>query len=89
MSLGAVSMTTGSSSRDPVHARQRDSFLQPCQAREERRKQPRKVMSLRSVQRLEQECDEIIACTGVNPKDSGIQYWGSGAIFLFVDGRRR
>ena len=46
-------------------------------------------MSLRSVQRLEQECDEIIACTGVNLKDSGIQDWGSVAIFLFVDGRRR
>ena len=46
-------------------------------------------MSLRSVQRLGQECDEIIVCTGVNLKDSGIQYWGSGAIFLFVDGRRR
>ena len=46
-------------------------------------------MSLRSVQRLGQECDEIIVCTGVKLKDSGIQYWGSGAIFLFVDGRRR
>ena len=33
-------------------------------------------MSLRSVQRLEQECDEILVCTGVNLKDSGIQYWG-------------
>ena len=22
-----------------------------------------------------QECDEIIVCTGVNLKDSGIQYW--------------
>ena len=53
------------------------------------RKRPRKVMSLRSVQRLRPERDEIIVCTGVNLKDSGVQMWGALATGLFVDGRRR
>ncbi len=53
------------------------------------RKQPRKVMSLRSVQRLRPGRDEIIVCTGVTLKDSGMQMWGSLATMLFVDSRRR
>ena len=53
------------------------------------RKRPRKVMSLRSVQRLRPERDEIIVCTGVNLKDSGVQMWGVAATGLFVDSRRR
>ena len=53
------------------------------------RKRPRKVMSLRSVQRLRPERDEIIVCTGVNLKDSGVQMWGAAATGLFVDSRRR
>ena len=53
------------------------------------RKQPRKVMSLRSVQRLRPERDEIIVCTGVNLKDSGVQMWGSRATGLFVNTRHR
>ena len=46
-------------------------------------------MSLRSVQRLRPERDEIIVCTGVNLKDSGVQMWGVAATGLFVDSRRR
>ena len=53
------------------------------------RKRPRKVMSLRSVQRLRPERDEIIVCTGVNLKDSGVQMWGSRATGLFVNTRHR
>ena len=53
------------------------------------RKQPRKVMSLRAVQRLRPGRDEIIVCTGVTLKDSGMQMWGSLATRLFVDSRHR
>ena len=52
------------------------------------RKQPRKVMSLRAVQRLRPECNEIIIATGVEVA-GGIQLWGSGATGLFVSTRRR
>ena len=52
------------------------------------RKRPRKVMSLRSVQRLRPERDEIIVCTGVTLKDSGLQMWGSCATRLFVSSMR-
>ena len=33
--------------------------------------------------------DEIIVCTGVKIAGSGIQYWGSGATGLFVNGKYR
>ena len=54
-----------------------------------RRRQPRKIMSLRSVQRLRPESNEIIIATGVNTADSGLQLWGSSATQLFVSSRYR
>ena len=53
------------------------------------RKQARKVMSLRAVQRLRPERHEVIVCTGVNLTDSGMQMRGSYAAGIFVDARRR
>ena len=52
------------------------------------RKQARKIMSLRSVQRLRPQRNEIIIATGVRV-DGGIQYWGSWACGLFANGRHR
>ena len=52
------------------------------------RKEARKVMSLRAVQRLRPERDEIIIATGVEVA-GGVQMWGGIATGLFVDGRRR
>ena len=52
------------------------------------RKQARKIMSLRAVQRLHPERNEIIIATGVEVA-GGIQLWGDAASGLFVDGRRR
>ena len=52
------------------------------------RKQPRKVMSLRAVQRLRPERNEIIIATGVEIA-GGVQMWGDQATHLFIDGKRR
>ena len=52
------------------------------------RKQPRKVMSLRAVQRLRPERNEIIIATGVELA-GGVQLYGDLATGLFVNGRRR
>ena len=52
------------------------------------RKQPRKVMSLRAVQRLRPERNEIIIATGVELA-GGVQLYGDLATGLFVNGMRR
>ena len=51
-------------------------------------KQPRQVMSLGAVQRMRPERDEIIVCTGVKIAGSGIQYWGSYAVWGHMLRRR-
>ena len=53
----------------------------PCKGKSKTGKQPRQVMSLGAVQRMRPERDEIIVCTGVKITGSGIQYWGSYAIW--------
>lgn len=52
------------------------------------RKQARKVMSLRAVQRLRPERNEIIIATGV-ALAGGVQLYGDLASGLFVSGRHR
>ena len=44
-----------------------------------RRGQRRTIMSAGAVKKLRPERDEIIVCTALNLKASGIQYWGLGA----------
>ena len=61
----------------------------PCKGKSKTGKQPRQIMSLGAVQRMRPERDEIIVCTGVKIAGSGIQYWGSGATGLFVNGKYR
>ena len=53
----------------------------PCKGKSKTGKQPRQVMSLGAVQRMRPERDEIIVCTGVKITGSGIQYWGSYAVW--------
>ena len=53
----------------------------PCKGKSKTGKQPRQVMSLGAVKRIRPERDEIIVCTGVKIAGSGIQYWGSYAIW--------
>ena len=52
------------------------------------RKEARKVMSLRAVQRMRPERDEIIVATGVELA-GGVQYFGDLATGLFASGKQR
>ena len=64
--------------------------VQPEQLRTKgRRKQRRTIASLAAVKRMRPGRDEIIVCTALNLKDSGIQMWGWRATSLFAAGRSR
>ena len=52
------------------------------------RKEARKVMSLRAVQRLRPDRDEIIVATGVELA-GGVQMYGDLACGLFANGKHR
>ena len=65
-----------------------DGEIKPYARAKGGRKQARKEMSLRAVQRLRPERDEIIIATGVEIA-GGIQLWGSRATDLFVNGKHR
>ena len=55
--------------------------VQPEQPRTKgRRKQGRTIASLAAVKKLRPGRDEIIVCTALNLKASGIQYWGASAV---------
>ncbi len=54
-----------------------------------RGKGSREIVSLRTVQRMRPERDEIIICTGVNCTNLGVQYWGDRAVGLFVNAKYR
>ena len=60
----------------------------PCKGKSKTGKQPRQIMSLGAVQRMRPERDEIIVCTGVKIAGSGIQYWGSNAVWGHMLRRR-
>ena len=60
----------------------------PKRRSESSRKQPRKVMSLRAVQRLRPERDEIIIATGVELA-GGVQYFGDYAAGFRLRGHWR
>ena len=54
-----------------------------------RRKQRRAIASLAAVKKMRPKRDEIIVCTALNLKDSGMQIWGVGAAGIFATGRAR
>ncbi len=60
----------------------------PAKGSKGARKQARKIMSLRAVQRLRPERDEIIVATGVELA-GGVQMYGDLATGLFASGRHR
>ena len=49
-----------------------------------RRRQRRKIVSRKAVREMRPERDEIIVCTGVTLKDSGMQVWGIAAAGIFA-----
>ena len=54
-----------------------------------RRKAKRTTATLKAVQTLRPERNEIIICTGLSIKGAGVQYWGSIATGLFCDRKQR
>ena len=70
-----------------------DGEIHPARAggpsKKVRGKASREVVSLRTVQRMRPQRDEIIICTGVNYATAGVQYWGDLATGLFVNGKHR
>ena len=58
-------------------------------AKKGRRKAKRTTLSLKDVQTLRPARNEIIVCTGLRIKGSGIQYWGSLSTGLFADRKQR
>ncbi len=49
-----------------------------------RRKRRRTIASLATVRKMRPERDEIIVCTGVTLKDSGMQMWGWRSTGIFA-----
>ena len=49
-----------------------------------RRKKRRTIASLAAVKKLRPERDQIIVCTGVTLKDSGMQIWGWRSTGIFA-----
>ena len=67
--------------------------IEPIQAEQPgtkgRRKRRRTIASLAAVRKMRPGRDEIIVCTALNLKDSGMQMWGWRATSLFAAGRAR
>ena len=53
------------------------------------RKARRTVATLKAVQTLRPERNEIIICTGLRIRGAGVQYWGSIATGLFCDRKQK
>ena len=53
------------------------------------RKAKRVTATLKAVQALRPERNEIIICTGLRIKGAGVQYWGSLASGLFCDRKQK
>lgn len=64
--------------------------VQPGQSQAKgRRRQRRTIVGVGTVKKMRPERDEIIVCTALNLKGSGVQYWGSAAVgFLAVRNAR-
>ena len=54
-----------------------------------RRRTKRETASRRVVRQMRPARDEIIVCTALNLKASGVQYWGCQATGLFGERRQR
>ena len=54
-----------------------------------RAKAKRVTATLKAVQALRPERNEIIICTGLRIKGAGVQYWGSLASGLFCDRKQK
>ncbi len=62
-----------------------DGDIRPLRAGETRtqgrRKAPRTVVSRQAVRKMRPARDEIIVATGINLRNSGVQYWGESVVW--------
>ena len=58
-------------------------------AKKSRRKTQYPTVSLKAVKEMRPAPNEIIVCTALNLKNSGVQYWGSISTGLFCDHRQK
>ena len=58
-------------------------------AKKGKRKAKFATASLKAVREMRPARDEIIVCTGLSIRGSGVQYWGDRATGLFVQRRQR
>ncbi len=54
-----------------------------------RSKAPRTIVSRQTIRKMRPARDEIIVCTGLSLRNSGVQYWGSIATGLFCDRKQK
>ena len=70
-----------------------DGEIRPLPAGEAKtgsgRKRKRATATRKAVREMRPARDEIIVCTGLRVRDSGVQYWGVYSIGLFGRSRRR
>ena len=70
-----------------------DGEIRPVPAGEAKtgggRKTKRATATRKAVREMRPARDEIIVCTGLRTRDSGVQYWGVYSIGLFGQSRRR
>ena len=70
-----------------------DGEIRPAPAGEAKtgggRRTKRATASRRAVKEMRPARDEIIVCTGLRTRDSGVQYWGVYSIGLFGRSSRR
>ena len=70
-----------------------DGEIRPVPAGEAKagngRRTRRATATRKAVREMRPARDEIIVCTGLRARDSGVQYWGVYSIGLFGPGMRR
>ena len=55
--------------------------LRPGEAKKGRSKTPGTVVSRQAVRKMRPARDEIIVATGINLRNSGVQYWGESVVW--------
>ncbi len=70
-----------------------DGDIRPLRAKgpgtKGRSKAPGTIVSRQVVRKMRPARDEIIVATGINLRNSGVQYWGSIATGLFCDRKQK
>ena len=74
---------------DDRHVVERFQSMADGDIRPLRAKGPGTIVSRQVVRKMRPARDEIIVATGINLRNSGVQYWGSIATGLFCDRKQK